>query len=144
MSKSLEGIILKNWRSNDVIVELDESIDDIELAMKYEDHGDEFLLVRTNGVYYEYGWFLNRPGYPDYGSYEFKHSKRFVKKPFVANETERYAGKIKLTLTEYLDMDKIYFIYYNGAFVDLDQVDMYAEWDDYGVKVLTIDLNQFD
>ena len=144
MSKSLEGIILKNWRSNDVIVELDESIDDIELAMKYEDHGDEFLLVRTNGVYYEYGWFLNRPGYPDYGSYEFKHSKRFVKKPFVVNETERYAGKIKLTLTEYLDMDKIYFIYYNGAFVDLDQVDMYAEWDDYGVKVLTIDLNQFD
>ena len=81
IEKKLEGIILKNWRSVAVLVELDESIEDIELAIKYEDHGDDFLIIKTKDQLFEYGWYLNRLGYPDYGSKSFELDNSFVKKP---------------------------------------------------------------
>lgn len=89
MEKKLDGIILKNWRSVDVLVELDESIDDIELAIKYEDHGDDFLIIKTKDQLFEYGWYLNRLGYPDYGSEELERSKRFVNKPTLYYEFDK-------------------------------------------------------
>lgn len=54
-----------------IIVEAvtDEELKDISLAIKYNDHGDEFLYVRTySGEEYQYGYWLNRP-LGKYGNY---------------------------------------------------------------------------
>ena len=52
---------LSNWDNVIVDVTTDEEIGDINLAIKYDDHGDSFLYVRTySGEKYEYGYWLNR------------------------------------------------------------------------------------
>lgn len=52
---------LHNWGNIDVDVTTDEEIGDILVAIKYIDHGDEFLYVKTySGEEYEYGYYLNR------------------------------------------------------------------------------------
>lgn len=55
MEKKLDGIILEDYRGVSALVELEESIDDIELAIKYTDYGEDFLLVKTNDHVYRYG-----------------------------------------------------------------------------------------
>ena len=58
---------LVNWGGIVCNVVTDEEIGDIKLAIKYEDHGDEFLYVKTySGEEYEYGYYLNRYGYSDF------------------------------------------------------------------------------
>lgn len=52
---------LKDYRGVLVDVTTDEEIGDILVAIKYHDHGDEFLYVKTySGEEYEYGYYLNR------------------------------------------------------------------------------------
>ena len=52
---------LHNWGGITCEVVTDEDVKDINLAIKYCDHGDEFLYVRTNsGNEYEYGYYLDR------------------------------------------------------------------------------------
>lgn len=52
---------LHNWGGLTLNVITDEEIKDICLAIKYEDHGDEFLYIRTySGEEYEYGYWLGR------------------------------------------------------------------------------------
>jgi hypothetical protein len=52
---------LKNYGGFAVDVTTDEEIGDILVAIKYHDHGDEFLYVKTySGEEYEYGYYLNR------------------------------------------------------------------------------------
>lgn len=46
---------------------IEEADEDIDIAVKYYDHGDEFVVVRTlDGKCYEYGYYINRPGYDMY------------------------------------------------------------------------------
>lgn len=52
---------LKNYGGFAVDVTTDEEIGDILVAIKYHDHGDEFLYIKTySGEEYEYGYYLNR------------------------------------------------------------------------------------
>ena len=52
---------LKNWGGIIVDCVTDEDAGDIDLAIFYHDHGDEFLYVRTySKEQYEYGYYLNR------------------------------------------------------------------------------------
>jgi len=52
---------LHNWGGLTLNVITDEEIKDICLAIKYNDHGDDFLYIRTySGEEYEYGYWLSR------------------------------------------------------------------------------------
>lgn len=52
---------LHNWGGLTLNVITDEEIKDICLAIKYIDHGDDFLYIRTySGEEYEYGYWLSR------------------------------------------------------------------------------------
>lgn len=62
---------------------IEENEDDIFIAVKYEDHGDEFLYVETiDDKRYEYGWYLNRPSFPEY---EDLLDKTAIRNPFIRN-----------------------------------------------------------
>ena len=66
MNKLFENEILNNWGGIKVLAEIEETADDANLAIKYNDHGDEFILVRMkDGRMFEYGYYLNRIGCPD-------------------------------------------------------------------------------
>lgn len=82
---------LLNHGSIIVDVTTDEEIQDIDLAIKYNDHGDEFLYVRTySGEQYEYGYYLNRFGYPDYSPENEKtnYDGRFIKSPVLFSKPD--------------------------------------------------------
>lgn len=84
MKNTLENLILGNWGGIRLNANIDEELEDIILAIQYNDHGDDFLLIRTKDNTYEYGWWLNRPGYPEYdeiynGKYDWQRS--FIKRP---------------------------------------------------------------
>lgn len=83
MTNILSETILGNWVDVTLKANIDEKIDDVKLAIKYSDHGDEFLLVRTNdGKTYEYGWWLNRPMAPNYDELDRPYwSNFFIRKP---------------------------------------------------------------
>lgn len=52
---------LHNWGGITCEVITDEDVKDIQLMIKYHDHGDEFLYVRTySGEEYEYGYYFDR------------------------------------------------------------------------------------
>lgn len=52
---------LRNYGGFKVDITTDEEIGDILVAIKYHDHGDEFLFVKTySGEMYEYGYYLDR------------------------------------------------------------------------------------
>lgn len=52
---------LKSWGGLTLSAITDEDMKDICLAIKYHDHGDEFLFVRTySGERYTYGYWLDR------------------------------------------------------------------------------------
>lgn len=51
---------LTAWDGYTLKLNLEESEDDIVLKIKYEDHGDEYLLVKTkSGEMFEYGMWVN-------------------------------------------------------------------------------------
>lgn len=60
-------IDLKQYNGIIVRATTDEKLYEIEKAIVYNDHGDEFLVVKTkDGHVYRYGFFCGRPGYPQY------------------------------------------------------------------------------
>ena len=88
MKKDLSNVILNNWGGISVKADIDEKMEDIVLAIKYEDHGDDFLLIKTKDGTYEYGWWLNRERdfYPKYdelydGIYDW--TKLFIRRPYL-------------------------------------------------------------
>lgn len=73
---------LKAWGGYDFMVNIDERTDEIELEIKYEDHGDEFLLIKTKqGEIFVYGYFENRIDY-------FENDESLVRK------TELFCRKV--------------------------------------------------
>lgn len=85
MANILSETILRNWDGINVIANIDEKLEDIMVAVKYSDHGDDFLFVKTmDGKMYEYGWYIGRRDVlcPDY--YELIESPNnwgFIRKP---------------------------------------------------------------
>lgn len=79
---------LKNWSEAVLKVVTDEELKDIDLVIKYHDHGDEFLYVRTySGEEYKYGYWLDRNNCwadfdPDLnGKEDLKHG--FIRRPYL-------------------------------------------------------------
>lgn len=69
MDNILSETILRDWGGINVVANIDEKLEDIRLAVKYSDHGDEFLFVKMkDGSAYEYGWYIGRRDVfcPDY------------------------------------------------------------------------------
>ena len=84
MENMLNEIILGNWGGIRLNAKIDEELKDIILAIQYNDHGDDFLLIRTKKNTYEYGWWLNRkhePEYDDLYNGKCDWEGRFVRRP---------------------------------------------------------------
>lgn len=81
MEKALENCkVLKGWDGYDVKLDLEENPDDIWMAIKYSDHGDEYLIVGTKDrKVYKYGCFVNLKWY-NYMS--------FIRKPVLYKELD--------------------------------------------------------
>ena len=63
MNIDFKEITIHNWDGIKLKADVDENPDDIIAAVRYSDHGDGFLVVKTKEKVYEYGWWLDRPGY---------------------------------------------------------------------------------
>jgi hypothetical protein len=83
MNVNLNEIILGNYGGIRVDAKVDEKLEDVKLIIEYDDHGDEFLIVKTkdNNIY-EYGWYLNRKYTMDYDEVINSESDcGFIRKP---------------------------------------------------------------
>ena len=85
----MNNILLRNHGG--IIVEVNDNFENAIAIIKYVDHGDEFLVVKTQDGIYEYGWFLNRKWYPDYKS--------------IINDPNRYVGENKT----FISAPKLYY-----------------------------------
>lgn len=63
MNIDFKEITLSNYDGIKLKADIDENPDDIIAAVLYSDHGDSFLAVKTKEGIFEYGWWLDRPGY---------------------------------------------------------------------------------
>lgn len=85
MDNILSKTILKNWGGINVVADIDEKLEDIRVAVKYSDHGDDFLFVKMkDGNEYEYGWYIDRRDVfcPDYDDLiKTPNNCGFVRKP---------------------------------------------------------------
>lgn len=78
----LNEIILGNWGGIKLNAKIDEELKDVKLMIKYSDHGDEFLIVKTENEIYEYGWWLNRKWQPEYDDLiKSQENYGFIRKP---------------------------------------------------------------
>ena len=86
---------LNYWNKEIMEVVTDEELKDIDLAIKYHDHGDEFLYIRTySKEQYVYGYWFDRPGLSEFditknnGESDSSHIRRPIlyKKPDVRSE----------------------------------------------------------
>ncbi len=79
---NIEDLVLNDYSGIRVRADIEEAPEDIIAMVLYDDHGDDFLVVKTTNGTYEYGWFLSRPGYPNYNELDFEWNKsRFLRKP---------------------------------------------------------------
>lgn len=85
MTNILSETILRNWDGINVIANIDEKLENIMVAVKYSDHGDDFLFVKTrDGKMYEYGWYIGRRDVfcPDYDELiKSQDDWGFIRKP---------------------------------------------------------------
>ena len=85
MGNILQETILRDWGGFNVIADIDEKLEDIRVAVKYDDHGDEFLFIKTkDDKAYEYGWYINRRDVfcPDYDELiKSPNDYGFIRKP---------------------------------------------------------------
>ena len=83
---------LGNWGGIICNCVTDEEIGDIKLAIKYEDHGDDFLYVRTySEEEYEYGyWFNRKTCFTDFdpARNNGESDEYFIKRPILFKEPQ--------------------------------------------------------
>lgn len=113
MEHMFNEIILGNWGGIRLNANINEELKDVILAIQYNDHGDDFLLIRTKENTYEYGWWLNRKNEPEYddlynGKYYWKN--RFVRRPELFHKVDdkcRLSNEIYRKFND--DFEKDYF-----------------------------------
>ena len=85
MSNILSKTILRDWGGINVVADIDENLEDIRVAVKYSDHGDDFLFVKMKDCNaYEYGWYIGRRDTfcPDYDELiKTPNDFGFIRKP---------------------------------------------------------------
>lgn len=109
-----------------IIVETDIDLSNIIALVKYNDHGDDFVIAKTNDGIFKYGWFLNRHFYPDWRELE--------------RSPERFVGEGK----RFIKAPELYFEYdanceaSNKICFDTDDLEEYGEprnyWSGYRIK----------
>lgn len=88
-------VFLSNWGGLILEANVEEDLDQIKVAVKYRDHGDEFLLVKTDdNQCYEYGWWLNRRGTPDYFDLDRHYYENyFIRKPVLFKKLDERSSE---------------------------------------------------
>lgn len=87
-------VFLSNWGGLILEANVEEDLDQIKVAVKYNDRGDEFLLVKTNDDQcYEYGWWLNRCGTPDYSDLDGYYKNYFIRKPVLFKKLDVHSSE---------------------------------------------------
>jgi hypothetical protein len=83
MTIDLKEVDIHGWHGINLKANVEEKEEDIIAAIKYWDHGDSFLVIVTKDDAFEYGWWLNRYGYPDYDelSNAWYGKDRFIRLP---------------------------------------------------------------
>lgn len=101
MANILSKTILRDWGGINVIANIDEGLEDVKVAVKYSDHGDDFLFVKTkDGKAYEYGWYVGRRDVfcPDYDELiTSQNDWGFIRKPelyFAYDKRSRLSNEI--------------------------------------------------
>ena len=72
--------------------QVEEEKENIDIAICYEDHGDDYIFVKTKtGERYIYGWFCNLPGWPNCNDLNRTDifDRWFVRKPVVFKKDDR-------------------------------------------------------
>ena len=149
MDNILSKIILRNWGGINVTADIDEKLKDIKVAVKYSDHGDDFLFVKTkDGNEYEYGWYIDRQDVfcPDYdelikspNDYGFIRKPRLIyaydNKHVLSNEIFLY---VKKNFVEDISFGSYRYPYeYDDTYIAQLKLDNYVEFmkDIYGRKI---------
>ena len=151
MSNILSETILRDWGGVNVIANIDEKLEDIEIAVKYSDHGDDFLFVKTkDGKAYEYGWYIGRRDNvfcPDYDELiKSPNDYNFIRKPklFCAYDKRRVlSNEIFWYVERHFVEDRTGFwsyrcpYEYDDAYIAQRKLDNYIEFmrEVYGRKV---------
>lgn len=127
MIKLIENEILNNYGKVVVLANVEENEDDVNLIIKYSDHGDEFIFVRTkNGEMYEYGYYLNRSGFPDIERLENSWAKDyFIRNPIMYFKTDVMSGlsnSIHFRIRDSINKDRDCFKYRKEYSADYAQL----------------------
>lgn len=127
MDNILSKTILRDWGGINVVADIDEKIEDIRVAVKYSDHGDDFLFIKTkDGKAYEYGWYIGRRDVfcPDYDRLiESPNNWGFIRKPKLSCA---FDAKCSLSNEIYFYVDRTFD---NGHHFDIPRIDtpVYAQ-----------------
>ena len=76
MNINFKEVILNNYGGFKLKANIDENPEDIIAAVLYDDHGDDFLVVKTNDAVYEYGLFVTRNGFDARALNDESHHER--------------------------------------------------------------------
>lgn len=122
MSNVLSKMILRGWEGINVTANIDEELSNVKVAVKYSDHGDEFLFVKTkDGKTYLYGWFIGRrdymlcPNYDDLNNSQDDYG--FIRKPKLYRA---YDNRSSLSNRIYFYVDREFD---NGHHFDVPRID---------------------
>lgn len=141
---------LENYRGMTFNAITDEELKDICLAIKYEDHGDEFLYIRTySGEQYEYGyWFGRRDCWEDFdpARNEGESDSVFIRRPILFKNKERGFDGIagKMESDNLLFGDRVISVLYRGKDFDIKKLtySIHSE-DDWGFVTYVLNTKQF-
>lgn len=118
--------ILHNWGG--IIVEADIDTSNAIAIVKYSDHGDDLVRVKTFNGIFEYGWFMNRECYPEYRQIEENHDYYVGddKSMFVAPKL--FKGEdVKCEIKNYIFRETEDLVFEN-AFAYKTRIDSNAQW----------------
>lgn len=93
MSMNFKEITIYNWDGIKLKADVDENPEDIIAAVLYSDHGDDFLVVKTEDKIYEYGWWFDRPFY-DYDMLDentWRNRDEFIKLPKLYGKLDKHS-----------------------------------------------------
>ena len=149
MSNILSETILRDWGGINVVADIDEKLEDIRVAVKYSDHGDDFLFVKMkDGKAYEYGWYIGRRDVfcPDYDDLiKSPNDWGFIRKPRLIYAYDNrcvLANEIFWYVERHFVEDRSFWSYqrpyeYDDAHTAQRKLDDYVEFmrDVYGRKI---------
>jgi hypothetical protein len=122
---NLKEVTLHNWDGINLEAGIEEKEEDITAIIKYWDHGDAFAVVVTKTEVYEYGWWLNRPGYYDYDELVEDGrltDSRFIRLPMLRGEYDTHSNTSnEIYFAEKYLKPKKRFDFFSNEFVEISK-----------------------